>query len=155
MRRVRTLVKRSCLHEETLQLLGGSGSESKMFKTLRDSMAFAAVLGYKERYALPLDTNAGVEDIAGAQFDTNEAVDILFAIALAHSKNSDILKEENEAECVKIFEEYANGGLARIQSWITTYGSSDVETAVWRGLSSIGVKPPGKEDETPIVDPEF
>ena len=156
MRRVRGVIKRSKIYENTLQLLGGVGSDTKMFSTLRDALAFSAVLGYKERKRLPLDVNAGWEDIAGSQFDTNEAVDILFAVALATKKDSNVLKEENESECVKIFEEYANGGLSMIQGWIEKYGDSDVEDAVWRGLSSINVKPP--EDgisESKIIEPEF
>src|SRR3569623_540319 len=115
MRLIQTPVKRSKTYETTLQKLGGK--DAKLFTTLREALTFCAMLGYKERRRVPLDPNAGTEDIAGAQYQTNEAVDALFALALADAKTSDILRLEREKECVQIYEEYANGGLELVQSW--------------------------------------
>lgn len=154
MRLIHTPVKRSRQFEDTLQLLGGK--DATMFPTLREALTFCAVLGYKERRRKKLDISAGTEDIAGAQYQINEAVDTMFALALAEAKTSDILRQERERECVEIYEEYANGGLELIQSWIDRYADVDVEEAIWRGLRSIGVRPP--EPERPradIVAPEF
>lgn len=154
MRLIHSPVKRSKLHEGTLQKLGGK--ESAMFPTLREALTFCAVLGYKERRKLPLDPNAGTEDIAGAQYQLNEAVDAIFALALADAKTSDILRPEREKECVQIYEEYANGGLELIQSWIDRFADLDVEDAVWRGLNSIGVRPPAAAKPTAeVVAPSF
>ncbi|PJI88486.1 hypothetical protein DAH55_20115 [Sphingomonas koreensis] len=154
MRLIHSPVKRSKLHESTLQKLGGK--ESAMFPTLREALTFCAVLGYKERRKLPLDPNAGTEDIAGAQYQLNEAVDAIFALALADAKTSDILRPEREKECVQIYEEYANGGLELIQSWIDRFADLDVEDAVWRGLNSIGVRPPAAAKPTAeVVAPSF
>ena len=98
----------------------------------------------------------GTEDIAGAQYQTNDAVDAMFALALADAKDSDILRPDREGDCVRIYEEYANGGLELIQSWIDRYANIDIEDAVWKGLASIGVKPPEAEGEaTGVVVPEF
>lgn len=154
MRLIHTPVKRSRQFEDALQLLGGK--DASMFPTLREALTFCAVLGYKERRRKPLDNAAGTEDIAGAQYQLNDAVDIMLALALAEDKQSDILRPDKEKECVQIYEEYANGGLELIQSWIERYADVDVEDAVWRGLTSIGVKPP--EPETPtsdVVAPDF
>lgn len=140
MRLIQTPVKRSKLFEATLQKLGGK--DATMFPTLREALTFCAVLGYKERRRVALDPSAGSEDIAGAQYQGNEAVDILFALALADAKTSDVLRPDRERDCVQIYEEYANGGLELVQSWIDRYSDLDVEDAVWRGLATIGVKPP-------------
>lgn len=154
MRLIQTPVKRSKLFEATLQKLGGK--ESTIFPTLREALTFCAVLGYKERRRLPLDPNAGSEDIAGAQYQTNEAVDIVFALALADAKTSDVLRPDRERDCVLTYEEYANGGLELVQSWIERYADVDVEDAVWRGLATIGVKPPSvAEPAAEVVAPTF
>lgn len=154
MRLIHTPVKRSRQFEETLQLLGGK--KDAMFPTLREALTFCAVLGYKERRRTPLDTSKGTEDIAGAQYQINEAVDVMFALALAEEKNSDILRPERERECVEIYEQYANGGLGLIQSWIDLYADLDVEDAIGRGLRSIGVRPPQSEQPTAdVVTPDF
>lgn len=154
MRLIQTPVKRSKLFEPTLQKLGGK--ESTMFPTLREALTFCAVLGYKERRRLPLDPNAGSEDIAGAQYQTNEAVDMVFALALADAKTSDVLRPDRERDCVLTYEEYANGGLELVQGWIDRYADLDVEDAVWRGLATIGVKPPVAAKPTAeVVAPTF
>lgn len=153
MRHIHTPVKRSREFESTLQMLGGK--ESTLFPTLREALTFCAVLGFKERRKKPLNSSMGTEDIAGAQYQLNEAVDILFALALADSGSTDVLRPEREAECVKIYEEFANGGLELVQSWIDRYANIDFEDAIWKGLHSIGVKPPIDNTNTEIVIPEF
>lgn len=154
MRAIHTPVKRSKVFEATLQKLGGQGAT--MFPTLREALSFCAMLGYKERRRVALNPQAGAEDIAGAQYQLNDAVDILFALALAESKTSDVLRPDRERDCVQIYEEYANGGLELVQSWIDRFADLDVEDAVWRGLNSIGVKPPASgEANAPVVAPTF
>jgi len=154
VRLIQTPVKRSHEFEATLQKLGGK--ESTMFGTLREALTFCAVLGYKERRKEPLNKSLGTEDIAGAQYRTNDAVDAMFALALADAKNSDILRSDREGDCVKIYEEYANGGLELVHIWIDRYADIDVEDAVWRGLESIGFKPPQDEGDAPkVVVPDF
>ena len=154
MRVIQAPVKRSRTYEATLQKLGGK--EAALFSTLREALTFCAVLGYKERRKVPLDPNAGTEDIAGAQYFNNDAVDTMFALALADSKNSDILRQDRERDCVQIYEEYANGGLELIQSWLDRFADVDVDDAVWRGLASIGMKPPAlPKPVADVVAPDF
>ncbi len=154
MRLIHSPVKRSRTYEATLQKLGGK--ESAIFGTLREALTFCAVLGYKERRRLPHDPNAGTEDIAGAQYQLNEAVDMVFALALADAKESDVLRPEREKDCVQTYEEYANGGLELVQSWIERFADLDVEDAIWRGLASIGVRPPAAvKPVAEVVVPAF
>ena len=154
MRLINSPVRRSKAYENTLQALGGK--DAVLFPTLREALTFCAVLGYKERRKLPFDSQAGLEDIAGAQYQLNEAVDTLFALAIADRKTSDILRPEQERDCVQIYELYANGGLELVQSWIERYSDLTVEDAVWRGLNTIGVKPPASaEPLAEVVEPTF
>lgn len=154
MRLIHSPVKRSKTFENTLQQLGGK--EAAMFPTLREALTFCALLGYKERRRVPLDPNAGTEDIAGAQYQLNDAVDAMFALALAEAKNSDILRPDHEKECVQIYEEYANGGLELVQSWLDRFADISVEEAVWKGLNSIGVRPSASGvSQQDVVAPTF
>lgn len=139
MRYISQSVHRSKIYETTLQLLGGPSS--KMFSTLRDALSFAAALGYHEGRRLKLDEKAGREDIQAQIYNGNEAVDLIFAIALAEAKSAEILKPDNEKECIQIFEEYANGGLALLTEWMERYADINVEDAIWRGLKTIGFAP--------------
>lgn len=154
MRLIHTPVKRSKSFEQTLQKLGGK--DAKMFPTLREALTFCAILGYKERRRVPLASNAGTEDIAAAQYWDNEAVDMVFALALAESKDSDVLRPDRERDCIQIYEEYANGGLELVQSWIDRFADLDIEDAVWKGLNSIGIRPPASGRAVPeVVAPTF
>lgn len=154
MRLIHSPVKRSKTFETTLQQLGGK--EAAMFPTLREALTFCALLGYKERRRVPLDPNAGTEDIAGAQYQLNDAVDAMFALALAEATNSDILRPDREKECVQIYEEYANGGLELVQSWLDRFADISVEDAVWKGLNSIGVRPSASgASQQDVVAPTF
>ena len=138
MRLINNPVHRSKAVEQTLQKLGGPNAV--LFDTLREAMGFSAALGYREKRRLPLDIKEGKEDIQQGLYMMNEAVDLVFAIALAADKTIDVLKPENEKECIKIFEEYANGGLHLMQEWLDLYSDIDVEEAIWRGLSDHRIK---------------
>lgn len=153
MRTISNPVNRSKIYEETLQILGGQGA--KMFPTLRDALSFAAALGYRERRRWPLDAKAGREDIQAQIYNGNDALDLVFAIGLAEKKSAEILKLENEKECIEIFEEYANGGLALITEWIERFADLDVEVAIWRGLKMIDFVPPADSSENSPPPIEF
>ncbi len=135
MRMINSSVHRSKAYENTLQLLGGPGS--KMFTTLRDALSFAAALGYREGRRWKLDEKLGREDIQASVYNGNDAIDLIFAIALAETRSAEILKQSNERECIQIFEEYANGGLSLITEWIEKYPDVDLEMAIWRGLKTV------------------
>lgn len=139
MRMLSNSVNRSKAVENTLQVLGGK--DAVLFTTLRDALSFAATLGYKESRRMPLDPNLGKEDIQASVYHMHEAVDLIFAMAIAVSKSIDILKPENEKECIQIFEEYANGGLHLITEWLELYADINVEDAIWRGLKTINFIP--------------
>lgn len=153
MRLITNPVKRSRKYEDALQLLGGK--DATLFPTLREALSFCAVLGHRERRRVPLDPSSGTEDIAGAQYQLNEAVDIVFALALAEDKSSDILRPDREKECIEIYEQYANGGLEVVCGWLDQYADLDVEEAISRGLRSIGLRPPKAAATADVVAPTF
>lgn len=107
-------INRSRVHEDMVQRLATQklpGSERTLFPTIRELLCFAALLGYSENRRLPLDKDKGVEDVSYQQFERGDAEDLIYLIALADTKDPEILKDGGESKCAEIFEEYANGGL--------------------------------------------
>jgi len=107
-------INRSRIHEDMVQRLAVQklpGADRTLFPTIRELLCFAALLGYSEKRRLPLERDKGVEDVSYQQFERGDAEDLIYLIALAETKDPEILKDGEEERCAKIFEEYANGGL--------------------------------------------
>lgn len=107
-------INRSRIHEDMVQKLAMQklpGSNRTLFPTIRELLCFAALLGYSEERRLPLDKEKGVEDISYQQFERGDAEDLIYLIALAETRDPEILKDGEESRCTEIFEEYVNGGL--------------------------------------------
>ena len=107
-------INRSRVHEDMVQRLAMiklPGTDRTLFPTIRELLCFAALLGYSEGRRIPLDRSEGTEDVSYQQFERRDAEDLIFLIALADSKDPEILKDGEEGRCAEIFEEYANGGL--------------------------------------------
>lgn len=107
-------INRSRIHEDIVQRLAMiklPGTDRTLFPTIRELLCFAALLGYSEGRRIPLDRSEGTEDVSYQQFERRDAEDLIFLIALADSKDPEILKDGEEGRCAEIFEEYANGGL--------------------------------------------
>lgn len=107
-------INRSRIHEDMVQrlaILKLPGADRTLFPTIRELLCFAALLGYSEERRIPLDRDAGVEDVSYQQFERGDAEDLIYLIGLAETKDPEILRDGEESRCAEIFEEYANGGL--------------------------------------------
>lgn len=107
-------INRSRTHEEMVQRLAMQklpNTERTLFPTIRELLCFAALLGYSEKRRVPIDKEKGVEDVSYQQFERGDAEDLIYLIALAETRDPEILKDGEESRCAEIFEEYANGGL--------------------------------------------
>jgi dnd system-associated protein 4 len=107
-------INRSRMHEDMVQRLSMiklPGADRTLFPTIRELLCFAALLGYSEGKRVPLDRAAGVEDVSYQQFERGDAEDLIYLLALAETKDPEVLKDGEEGRCAEIFEEYANGGL--------------------------------------------
>lgn len=127
-------INRSRLHEDLVQRLSMQNvpnSGRKLFPTIRELLCFAALLGFSERRRVPLDREAGVEDISYQQFERDPAAeDLLWTIAVAETQDTEILREGEEARCAEIFEEYANGGLGLIKDFMLRNGGEYPDRAL-------------------------
>jgi dnd system-associated protein 4 len=89
-----------------------------IFGTIRDLLCFAAFLGYHLNRRESLDglkTEAVPEEVFAKYEDALECVR---TVALAEAKDQVILAENNVDEMVRIFEEYAHGGMKVIQRYL-------------------------------------
>jgi dnd system-associated protein 4 len=111
-------INRSRIHEDMVQRLAMQklpGADRTLFPTIRELLCFAALLGYSEQRRIPLDKEAGTEDVSYQQFERGDAEDLIYLIALADTKDPELLKDGGESRCAEIFEEYVNGGFEIIR----------------------------------------
>lgn len=136
-------VYRSRTFEPIIQRLGGQSSEDgtdRVFSTLRDALTFCAFLGFREGTRMPLDPDAGTEDIQATVYQNDaNGIDAVFVLAVAETDDTNVLKVEREPEMRKIYEEYANKGLEIISLWLRENPDLPTQGAIIQGLKSIGV----------------
>ncbi len=134
-------INRSRLYEDIVQRLAAQslpGTDRRLFPTIRELLCFAAVLGYSEGRKVPLDRSQGVEDVSYQQFERGDAENLIYLIALADSQDINTVREDNEDECARIFEEYANGGLGLIKDYLLREGGEYPDRAIMRLLHERG-----------------
>lgn len=133
-------INRSKIHEDMVQRLTTKllGLPRSIFPTIRELLCFAALLGYSEKRRTPLDRAEGVEDVSYQQFERGEAEDLIWLLALAEARDTDILKDGEEARCATIFEEYANGGLFIIRDVLQRLGPEYPDRSIVEALSDMG-----------------
>ena len=131
-------IYRSTIHEDFVQRLARSPhpiKKTSIFPTIKDLLCFAAVLGFSEGKKIPLSEKYKKEDIQKQIFIDDGKVNIIFLIALADQKDSNVLRDDNPVDIVKIFEEYANGGLEIMKAWeIDTPDDTRGDKALVHGL---------------------
>ncbi|MFJ5558954.1 DNA phosphorothioation-associated protein 4 [Streptomyces sp. NPDC093250] len=114
--------RRPAGHEDLISALA---SKEGPFNAMVDVLMFAAVLGRNKGKREPFD-KAG-EPIRLALIEGRQYGDVLVdMIAVAEEPDDPkILADERQPDRVKIFEEYANGGLNSIQGEINASGGHD------------------------------
>jgi dnd system-associated protein 4 len=145
-------INRSRIHEDMVQRLAMQKlpeTDRTLFPTIRELLCFAALLGYSEKRRIPLDKDAGVEDVSYQQFERGDAEDLIFLIALAETKDPEVLKDGEESRCAEIFEEYANGGLQIISGALQRGGGEYPDRDILEMLKERAYL--GTEDEEPDV----
>jgi dnd system-associated protein 4 len=114
-------IKRNSSFDQIARRLGEVAhpiSKQPIFQTFRDLLCFCAVLGFETGTRLKLDSKT--DDFVGRRvFEKDDlSVDLLYLIALAETRDIDILRDENEDKMIEIFEQYANGGFQVLTDWL-------------------------------------
>jgi dnd system-associated protein 4 len=144
-------VNRSTSNESVINPLAKSAGPGNVtpFNTIRELLCFAAMLGFAKGERRPLVGEK--EDIARSTFEENDSYDFVFLIGVAETNSLDILKDGNEAELNRIFEEYAQGGLDIIATWMTQYNDPKGFRAIVRGLCNDGFIQENELEEIDIL----
>ena len=121
-------VRRNKAYEDVINLLWiGSKSgnkQEKVFNDIKDIIVFAAMVGKKfekreavskDNQGILLDTFAGGGSMRDSRVDQHN---ILFMFAMLNHQDMDYMRDEKIDEVIDEFEQYSNGGLNLMQSWI-------------------------------------
>jgi dnd system-associated protein 4 len=88
-----------------------------LFGTQREFLCFLGVLGFSTGERLPLVGRS--LELDGRVFETHEqSRDIVYLIALAGSRDANILLPEREDEAIAVFEEYVAAGFRELEGWL-------------------------------------
>lgn len=106
----------------------GEGSTG-LFQTYYEILAFAASLGIQEGAFFPFDekdSSREIDPIRQDQFSSKGYDQLINLIVVMHKKQPNLLEDnaDCEKERIRIFEGYANGGLALLAD--ITKGSDDL-----------------------------
>jgi len=91
--------------------------DTPIFTYIKDIMVFAAMVGYSENSRRSI-TKSGSIPILLETYATDQKDSFIYLLALMESKDATLLKDENLSNALVIFEEFCNGGLYIIESWI-------------------------------------
>lgn len=133
-------INRSKVHEPMVQQLSSDkvgSNERTIFPTIKSLMCFSALLGIQEGRYTEIDRSKGVDDIAYTTFETDDSDTIIYLVALAHAKDISILKTGREAECITLFEGYANGGLEIVADFLRRTSVEYPDKAILSMLKSM------------------
>ena len=141
-------IRRSKNHSALIDRLDqkNPSTQQKVFPFKKATMCYAAILGFKKNKRVPL-SDSHVDTIEWHTFENGDYTEYIYLIALAHSKNVDVLRYDVEnsdsagfkEDMVTIFEEYANGGLEIMQNWMSKKpGDAFGNEAIIAGLKREG-----------------
>lgn len=128
-------------YEAVVKQLGGTAhplTRQPLFLTYRELACFAAMVGYESNSVRKVEAGESDDFVDGRIFSNHEpAVDLMYLIALASSRDMNILRDDNEDRMVTIFEEFANGGLQLLADWLRekpddVHGDKAVLAALYR-----------------------
>ena len=104
-------VRRPSEHDQLLEKLV---KEDKIFSNYKNALVFAASVGFNQQLRLPFEKTS--EPIRIGVFDKETDIPFILTLGLSEANNIEYMKADRFIECIKIFEEYSNGGLSQIAS---------------------------------------
>jgi len=128
--------------------LKDSDNTAGFFQTYVDVVVFAAALGAKRKKRVPLVEFArDLDPIRRDYFNNNKCELIINLLAVSVIQNQKVLAdaEESDEQRIKIFEEYANGGLEILQQELR--GVVDYSEQILLILSSERFKQERQDEE--------
>lgn len=114
-------IRRSKKYDDLVSRLAEKpvNGQQKIFPTYKALMCFAACLGYESSEEGEVVDPIDFVDSRVIERDA-DCTDLIYLIALAKSRDANILKEGSEAETqlASAFERFSEGGLGVLQKWM-------------------------------------
>jgi len=102
---------------ETLCQKENDATNKPIFSTNRELMIFAAMVGFTEKKKEKLDKGENIQ-IFMRVYETCGQDGYIYLLGLIETQDPSILKDAGLRSVIALFEEYCNGGLSVIQSWM-------------------------------------
>ncbi|MEU0475699.1 DNA phosphorothioation-associated protein 4 [Streptomyces olivaceus] len=140
--------RRPAQHEELLNELSGKDGP---FRTLVEALMFAAALGQRKNRREEFDKSG--ESIRLALMEGRVYGDVLIDMLAAVEVQQDpkILADDRLDERVRIFEEYANGGLSYIRGELNTAATRDLDVLIGNLVMDALTAPAEEDDEVGAI----
>ena len=87
----------------------------RVFPTMAEPLT-AALVGFRAKRKRPIET-ARKDPVRSSIFESNELQGYIYLLAVAETKEIEVLRDENFEESVQLYEEYAFGGFLEIEEW--------------------------------------
>ena len=100
-------VRRPKKYDALLNLL--KDKDDGVFATLKSALVFSASIGFKQKIKLEFSDSS--EPIAFTLFDDYKDQPFIYSLALTEYDDVSYLREDKFLETIRLFEEYAAGGL--------------------------------------------
>lgn len=88
----------------------------RVFPTMAEAINFAALVGFRANRKRAIET-ARKDPVRSSIFESNELQGYIYLLAVAETKEIEVLRDENFEESVQLYEEYAFGGFLEIEEW--------------------------------------
>ncbi|MFJ2805058.1 DNA phosphorothioation-associated protein 4 [Kitasatospora sp. NPDC087271] len=140
--------RRPAEHEQLLLALTGKDGP---FRSNYEALLFSAALGKRKGQRRAFEKSG--EQIRYALVENRPYGDVLIDLLATTEKPGDakILADERLGERLRIFEEYANGGLHYLQGEVNSRGSRDL-VAIVSSLVLDALTPAPVVDDNPVKD---
>jgi dnd system-associated protein 4 len=121
-----------------------------VFPTIMDLLIFAAGVGFNHNRRVPVPSTGRAIPIR--IFENNQKDGYLHLVALAKKEDPTVLTTDFDDETVKMFEEFAAGGLEIISDWFSNSpsDSSGVETLLAEMQRLMPQVPQSNENPSPL-----
>ncbi|TMO82405.1 hypothetical protein CWC16_01180 [Pseudoalteromonas sp. S3776] len=93
-------------------------NNNAVFKTVKEFMVFAALIGYQLGMYKPLNNRAQSTSISMETYASTDHDAYIYILALTKYPELEILKDERLRDAIGVFESYCNAGLHHIDEWL-------------------------------------
>ena len=115
-------INRSEFYEDLVQKLARDEEKegTRVFSTIKQLLCFAALIGFSQKRREALPDGGKVEDVQHEIFQRDNSMDYIYMIAVAETKDTDVLREDSDIDMIKILKSTLTADLALLKGgWLS------------------------------------